>query len=392
MTVNAKIDSKLIDQFRNEVNAGRIIYSKLKEVDGKNKWNVLCSAMDWINVATAGIPTIALDTKGFGVSHKETINLMQYIILIDVLYESIIQIYRVLGIEKEYPLKESKTIFKQLKISDDLYFKHIRAVFSTHPVNLTSLDGDKENKPDKSERFFASYVARNGLNDEGPPDDYYVSLYSNNPKNDTTRFFGIRMDQINEYLETRYSLINDLIDKIKAIKCQHLDEGLKRKIPFIDNPIEQLGILLKENEIRYGTDYGYSATINYLRYLLCFETDDYSFDDFYKGLIKDYKDFLIPGIAKIKEGLEKMNTSNFIIEDYSTGYEFAKIYDYLETGDNLVGQEYFEEMIRQDVLPESLLGETDMRVCVVMLDSILYHLVNKTGEEYIDLNEIIKLA
>lgn len=392
MTSNVEIDSNLINQFRNEVNKGRIIYSKLKNVGGKNKWNVLCSAMDWIDVATSGIPTIELNPKGFGVSHKETINLMQYIILIDVLYESIIQMYRVLGIEKEYPLENCKKIFNQSKISDDLYFKHIRAVFSTHPVNLTSLDGDKDNKPNKHERFFASYVARNGLNDEGPPDDYYVSLYSNNPENDITRFFGIRMDQINEYLETRYSLLADLIDKVKSIKSQHLEEGLKKNIPSAENPIEQLDILLKENELRFDIGYGYTSEINYLRYLLSLEIDEYDFDDFYKNIIKDYQDFLTPGVNKIKEGLEKMDASNFIFEDYSTGYEFAKIYDYLETGNNPVGQSYFEELISQGVLPESLWEETDLRLYTIVLDALLYHLINKTGKEDIDLNEIIDLA
>ncbi|MGM0835423.1 MAG: hypothetical protein ACQEV7_04655 [Bacillota bacterium] len=209
MSINANIDSRLIDNFRNKINEEPAIEGKLKNVNGKNHWNILCSAMDWINVATGGLPQIKLNTRGFGYNHFDTINLMQYIITVDVLVESIIQLFRVIEGKNSYPLINSNCIFNHKQLSDDKYFKHIRAVFSTHPVNLSSLDGVKKNN---GERFYASWVAKDGIDD-----DFNVFLYSNNPNKDDLYSFGIKVAEINKYAEMRYQLLEALTIKIENI-------------------------------------------------------------------------------------------------------------------------------------------------------------------------------
>ena len=75
--------------------------------------------------------------------------IVTYITSINLISESIQQLYRVFYNNKEYPLKKDSSVFKNKQISDDDMFKHIRAVFGAHSTNLKSFNG--------RERNFASY-------------------------------------------------------------------------------------------------------------------------------------------------------------------------------------------------------------------------------------------
>ena len=65
-----ELDNSLIDKFRNKVNNGYVLQMYI-ENDNKNKWNIICSAMDWISVSIGGIniellskiPTNGLDMQ-----------------------------------------------------------------------------------------------------------------------------------------------------------------------------------------------------------------------------------------------------------------------------------------------------------------------------------------
>lgn len=243
------IDSELISIFRDEVNTWSFS-EKFKNVNGKNHWNIICSAMDWITLAADGLPSINVEPKGIGYNHLDTLNLMQYIITIDVMVDSINQLFRVIeGIkkDKDLPLANDRTIFKQTKVSDYNYFKHIWAVFSTHPVNLTSVDGVPNND---GERFYASWVAKNSLDG-----DYYVFLYSNNPDKDELIPFDIKIRDLNLYAEKRYKLLDILIEKVITIKDDHINLYKQSTIPTLTNPIEQLEVLYEENKKRFGYKY-----------------------------------------------------------------------------------------------------------------------------------------
>lgn len=42
-----KISLDKIEEFREEVNRDKFVLSKYKNVNGKNQWGCICSAMDW---------------------------------------------------------------------------------------------------------------------------------------------------------------------------------------------------------------------------------------------------------------------------------------------------------------------------------------------------------
>ena len=45
------MDEKLIRKFRERVDKNDFVLHVYKNIDGKNKWNCICSAMDWISVS-----------------------------------------------------------------------------------------------------------------------------------------------------------------------------------------------------------------------------------------------------------------------------------------------------------------------------------------------------
>ena len=113
------MDSKLIDLFREKVNnnGADLILHRYRNNNGKNQWSIICSAMDWISVV---------------------VGVMTFIVCIDVLWEAIQQLHRVLLNTENIPFVNEKSVFqhKKFETTDNKYFKTIRACFATHPVNL----------------------------------------------------------------------------------------------------------------------------------------------------------------------------------------------------------------------------------------------------------------
>jgi hypothetical protein len=359
------LNRNLIVKFRNKVNEKKFFQEKFRNVNGKNYWNVICSAMDWITVAAEGLPKIDLKKpKGLGYNHLETLNLMQYIITIDILVEAIIQLFRVIDRGKPYPLSNSNEIFRQSKLSDDVYFKHLRAVFSTHPVNLNSVDGVKK---EDGERFFASWVAKNALDN-----DFYVLLYSNDPEKDKVNPLGINIKDINLYAEQRYKLLETLINKVEQINTGHINSKKACIIASATDPIEQINILLEENEKRFGKNYGFSNGLHYLYSLLRVDTS-LIVDNFDKAVINDYKNFLITLIPEIKDGLQDMTIkkSNWKTP-YQYDYEFEKIYMYFGDGEHPVGKYFFDELVKKGPLPSVLAVCEDIGLKQLAMDAYLH--------------------
>ncbi|SMQ80664.1 hypothetical protein SAMN05444673_3971 [Bacillus sp. OV166] len=382
--MSIKIDSELISLFRKEVYIG-FFSEKFKNVKGKNHWNIICSAMDWITLAADGLPLINVDPKGFGYNHLDTLNLMQYIITIDVMVESINQLFRVIeGInkDKDLPLANDRTIFNQTKVSDYNYFKHIRAVFSTHPVNLTSLDGAPSNN---GEKFYASWVAKNSLDG-----DYYVYLYSNNPEKDELIPFDIKIRDLNLYAERRYKLLDILIDKIKTIKDKHINQYKQSPIHIFINPIEQLEVLYEENKKRFGYRYGYVEEINHIYIQLKISTTSIS-GTYFEGIISEYRSYLNSLIPIILYGLQNMVKDRYLLLDimFWKGYEFEKIYQYFNDGVHQLGKEYLTELAKVKPFPAILATTEDIDLKRLIVDAFLHKEFKKIGKS-ISFLEIIK--
>jgi hypothetical protein len=384
LNMKINIDSELIHKFRDKVNEEEFFRVKFRNIDNKNHWNIICSAMDWISIAAVGLPSISLEPKGSGYDHLETLNLMQYIITIDILAESIIQLYRVLDSKQPYPLIDDNEIFKHDKLSDDKYFKHVRAVFSTHPVNLDSLDGIKTGN---GERFFASWVASVRFSGF----DYVVSLYSNKPEKDDQYSLGLNIKDIYLYAEKRYNLLKSLIHKVEAYNEQHIKYYKEQSIAVESDLLKKLYILLEENNKRFGELHAYSSSINYMIKISNINVDSYHFGKHFTSLFNDYKKNILLGIPKINEGLQTMSRNIYSVPFRGIGYEFEKILSFINDSEHPIGKEYFEGLITFEKLPSELLEINNMWLNRFMLDALLYNLTNDSGEERISLNKIVPM-
>ncbi|WP_195694759.1 hypothetical protein [Priestia megaterium] len=381
--MNINLDPNLIDEFRDKVNEKAIFYQHFMNIQNKNKWNLICSAMDWITITVEGLPLINLkrNTIGAGYNALQSLNLMQYVIAVDILVQSIVQLHRALYNTNTYPLDKDRGIFKQDEISDDIYFKHIRAIFGAHPVSLNSLNG----KPTKQgERFFASWITEDLIDGN----DFSVFIYSNNPDDNKDHSFGISIKDINLYVEKRYNLLHNLMDRVDLILSNHKEEYRKKLIMTNSNKFEQLKILHKENIKRLGENEGYASLISYIYRLLSVKiNEDPSINT---SFIEEYRNHLTSFIDTIKRNLQDMKYEHIPLQKEVRGYQFEKIISYIRTGKHPVGEVYFNNLIKIGILPSYLLNCENRIEKELIFDAIL-HKAYKRNSRAIEYKELMEI-
>lgn len=132
------LDKSILDEFSHAISDhDDFLINKYCEYNGKNWWNIICSAKDWLHVSVNGLPYISLNHPN---DDYRSLNVLQLIMAFDIVKQAIRQLYRVF--ELKYPFTRDCTIFKE-SVPDDEYFGHIRACFGAHSVNLDSADGTK---------------------------------------------------------------------------------------------------------------------------------------------------------------------------------------------------------------------------------------------------------
>lgn len=110
------MDRSLITQFRKKVNDHHLVWHMYHNRDGKNQWNIICSAMDWIDVVIDNISVDNLDRKNDNVS---SVKMMTFINCIDVLWEAIQQLHRVFNKTTQIPFEGDVSLFSNKMYSTD---------------------------------------------------------------------------------------------------------------------------------------------------------------------------------------------------------------------------------------------------------------------------------
>ncbi len=311
-----KISDQLITEFRELVNANSsFVYQTYHNVDGKNYWNVICSCMDWISVAIRFIQNMPKFDNDIDVKVMQTFT---YISSIDIIYESIIQLHRIIIRNNSLPFKDEKTIFdlENTYRDDNEYFKELRAIFGAHPVNLKNKTG----------RWYASWPSNYVVHNDH---DLEVNLYSNQI-NVTDVIFGISLNELNEFLRSRYNYLLVLKDAIQKDFQDYKERFKRKKIESVKNVVAQLKILGFEAKERLNNDY-YVETINKLFRIFNSTIDDPQI----QPLEKQYKEQLRLVILEIKEKLQKMDFTDLKFDhllnpaySYSDlGYVISKLYN-----------------------------------------------------------------
>lgn len=86
------MDKEIIKRFRDEVNAQDLVLQMYRNYAGKNYWNIICSAMDWIDVVVEMIDIKNVSKKN---DNDSSIKVMTFIMCIDVMWEAVQQLHRI---------------------------------------------------------------------------------------------------------------------------------------------------------------------------------------------------------------------------------------------------------------------------------------------------------
>jgi len=310
------IDITLIKNFRDKVNSNSyFILHKYRNNNGKNHWNLICACMDWINVA--------IDYLGNNQFDADNINIMSmqvytYISSIDIIWQSIQQLHRALIDANSIPFNGQKVIFKNNNIckDDNDYFKHIRAVFGAHSVNIV----------DKNGKWFASWPTT-GIYDEY---DFAVMLYSSEADSEDI-VFGFKFSELEDFSQSRYEYLNTLAKSINNQYKQFVKEKTVQKIKTSSNILEQLEVLRSASKDRLDNDY-YKYIIDEL--IIIFEAENSLIEN--KEVVESYRNELSNVISELLYNLqtmkfEELKTNDIINQHHprKIHYSLSKIFECL---------------------------------------------------------------
>lgn len=290
-------DIQLLNSFRDWINSNDWTFFEYTNKDSKNKWNCICSAMDWIDVSMQYIMAHPLAS----IRGNRSIELFSYLACIDIVVEAIEQLHRVIFSTRKQVFGQDCECFfdNSFNQTDREYFKTLRACFGAHPVNLD----DPEDPDNKDAKRFASWSG--GY--EGPG-DFSVYLYSNKVGGENI-VLGIKYSQVDAFLEKYYNHLSDLKSKLQKQLAAFRKKKQKEIIPYSDDPIEHLTILKAESVNRLNNDY-YRITIEEL--LRTFQTQITC--DANLGLVDRYRGVLKREIDEIHCNLQKMDLCDLSVD------------------------------------------------------------------------------
>lgn len=204
------MNDNLIRKFRKEVNDGNLVFEHFVNVNGKNHWSCICSAMDWISMSVSSID-FDIDVPALGADDLATWKTLLLLMQVASVKEAIVQLHRVFyPNEKTAYLKDDRTVWKtnDFGSTDDEYFEMLRACFGAHSVNLK----DPHN-PNGQLRYFASWPA-------SISSGFSVYLYPNDANMNANDWLIITLEieKLQKYFELRYNHLNDMIKLIREMK------------------------------------------------------------------------------------------------------------------------------------------------------------------------------
>lgn len=328
------INGNLLILFRDKVNSNAYFaLHNYKNNNGKNEWNLICSCMDWLTVAVRYLMQSTINSKDMD---AKSMQVYSFISAIDIVYQSILQLHKTIYNTKTTPFKGNKDIFgysillrdesikgtDKDKVDDNSSFKHIRAMFGAHPVDLK----------DNNKKWFASWP----YNDSTSDNDIDLSLYSENPDEDSITI-GIKINDLIKFLETRYNYLNVLIEELDRQFEEFCNKLRNKEINHCENALDQLYILRDESKIRLDTD-GYRENIDEL--IILFTAHNTIESNI--QIVNEYRSQLTKVVREIEANLQDMRFANletqYILRpDYNysdIGYSVSKLFGYVHAGTN----------------------------------------------------------
>ena len=359
------MDISIIDDFRDIVNSRGFTYFWYRTRSELNHWNCICSAMDWITVSVEHINSVTSEKA----KSMRSIEVFAYISSVDIIVESVQQLYRVIFKTRELLFKDDSDIFveNQFGQNDIRYFKTLRSCFGAHPVNLEEPGAEQK----REMRRFASWSSNTWGNGTSS-----VILYSNQHKEEDI-FLSIDLQQILHFGEKFYTHLKVLGQVLNEQYEIFAAERRGEVIPFSEDPNEHLDILLNASEQRLDNPV-YRSNIQELK--LLFSTNVTDTDN--EEIVAMYRKELLLLINELHEHLQNMDFTDLDYDDLlypspkampnGWGYWYEKISEYIFGGG--YPPMLWETQIRELFKPYVRLNYTSYEELFLLVQSALYKL------------------
>ncbi|WHX29428.1 hypothetical protein QNK09_20400 [Brevibacillus agri] len=91
------LDDSLLQQFKQAVfDHDDFLINAYCDFNGENRWNLICSAKDWLSVSVNGLPYIDLNHE---IDDVRSLNVAQLIMTYDIVVESVKKLFQVFDLE-----------------------------------------------------------------------------------------------------------------------------------------------------------------------------------------------------------------------------------------------------------------------------------------------------
>ena len=325
--------SELACRFREKANEHMFLLAKYSNINGKDLWGCICSAMDWIDVGVQYIENFQPSGRH---GLQNCIEIYSFITAIDITYESIIRLFWVLQKNGEddargrTPFYQKKGCFSAVantSITDDRFFKEIRACCGAHPTDLeTRISDDESGK--KQYRFASWTYIENSKS-------FNVTLY---PENITGKTITVKVfySELIEYFEQRFYYLNTLMERIDALYAEFKVEKANEPIPKSSDPLEQLKSLKAANIQRLNNEY-YNEIIDQF---ICFLNTDFE-SKANETLIENYRAKLVSEIETLYHNIQHLDYRDMLLDKLLNppaicvdwfGYELTALFEQVFSG------------------------------------------------------------
>jgi len=324
------LEKKLISNFRDFViDKSDYFIHNYKNQKGKNRWNIICSAMDWITVGVENINTIEFKSNNTSELYKDILLLIS---MTDVILESVTQLSRVIPDATNH-IVTSNNIFSRNDFCDDLkHFKHTRAVFGAHPVNLNP----SQNKDD---RWYAAWPY------QGYDYNYDLQAYLYPLDTDEEmKIFGVNIEEIENYSKLIYGNLVKLQECISLEFENYIKRLNKVTIEYSGNVLEDINLASDKVKQRLPNTYIESRLNEIKLYFNTISTLDVN-----KDVVNFFLRQVEVAFENIKESIQKLDYSDVeddkifsptVPQEYQ--YEFNEYFSVLEGEYVLHEHQYFE--------------------------------------------------
>lgn len=348
-----KFDLNIIENFRKKLLMHD--YVNITYIKGNNIWNKVFSCVDWIEFSINDLKYLKklnIDRRGMYFFH--------YLQSIDCLIDAIKQLWLAfenLDIDNndiKYPYNKSRKIFQEKDmhnkdISDDIYFKKVRAVYGVHATNGNAFNYEEE----KNVRMFSSFPN---------VDDNVVKFftYYNNDKIESKlkRQMDVDMLKIEAFGIERYNSINSLLDKIILLYLKYYKNVGKINIDKNIDNVTKLSNLRSYAKKKY-LEYSYKNELNNFAMFLNINLDHYHDSD--RKMINDYINKCIDEVfPKYQKFLNEYPNSDDINLDILNLDKYPRkikyYYDQI-----LLNKKYYylKKLISKNELPDYIMNVSD---------------------------------